>query len=404
MLPAAPRLTRYVFGGTAFLVASAGFFSPLVTTPLLVAGGLALLYDAISKRRWPVLPGLVGWSGAALVAWGLATALWAFNATPIPVKALELSVIAGLAFLWLDASMRIEARDAESMKRGLIAASFVAGSLLLIEVATAGGIHRFIFAQIYGAEALMAIEILNRPLTLFALTLWPSLLLLARRGRWSIVAALAVLGVVTVGGLHGGSIRVALVLGVLAAVATYFSPRRVPKIFGAAAAAFFLAAPVIIGQIATPDRIFRVFQHVPPTAAHRFEIWEFVASRVVERPFLGWGLNASRVLPGADAPYRGVGGPLMSLHPHNAALQIWVELGLPGALLAAVLVWAAFAAVGRLKADRTSVAAGVGLITTALTVANLSFGIWQTWWLAAMILATALFLAAVRYPAAESDR
>jgi O-antigen ligase len=31
---------------------------------------------------------------------------------------------------------------------------------------------------------------------------------------------------------------------------------------------------------------------------HRAEIWSFVASRIVERPIAGWGLDSSRALPG----------------------------------------------------------------------------------------------------------
>ncbi|MEO2037667.1 MAG: hypothetical protein ABGW90_03050 [Martelella sp.] len=48
---------------------------------------------------------------------------------------------------------------------------------------------------------------------------------------------------------------------------------------------------------------------------------------------------------------------------------------------------------GNGRADR---AAATGLLLSALTVANLSFGIWQTWWLAALGLGGIVFALAAR--------
>ena len=37
---------------------------------------------------------------------------------------------------------------------------------------------------------------------------------------------------------------------------------------------------------------------IPPSAAHRLLIWDFVIARIADRPLLGWGMEASRVVPG----------------------------------------------------------------------------------------------------------
>ena len=78
------------------------------------------------------------------------------------------------------------------------------------------------------------------------------------------------------------------------------------------------------------------------SAGHRLLIWSFAGDRIAERPLIGWGLDASRAIPGGDDPIR-PGESWMPLHPHNAALQLWLELGVPGAVLFALLAALALA-------------------------------------------------------------
>ena len=83
----------------------------------------------------------------------------------------------------------------------------------------------------------------------------------------------------------------------------------------------------------------------------------------------------------------------MSVHPHNASLQIWLELGIPGALLGAVLLAGMCLRAGTLP-DRAERVAATGLILSGLVVGNLSFGIWQIWWIAALALSGLMFVLA----------
>jgi O-antigen ligase len=145
---------------------------------------------------------------------------------------------------------------------------------------------------------------------------------------------------------------------------------------------------VLRGEAST--RLPGLLPTLPQSALHRLEMWEFVAGRIEERPLLGYGLDGSRVLPGAAEPYRLGGGQVMGLHPHNAPLQIWVELGLPGAAFAGFALFVIFRRIGAAARSRSCAAAGIGAGVTALTIASLSFGIWQTWWLASLVLAAPL--------------
>ena len=89
------------------------------------------------------------------------------------------------------------------------------------------------------------------------------------------------------------------------------------------------------------------------------------------------------------------GLPALPLHPHNAALQWWVELGAIGAVLGAAVALLATGALRRIP-DPRSAATGVALLASAATVGCMSFGVWQSWWIAALALAAAFHVAATR--------
>ncbi len=133
---------------------------------------------------------------------------------------------------------------------------------------------------------------------------------------------------------------------------------------------------------------------MPQSGFHRLLIWNFSAHKSLERPLLGWGMRSSRHVPGGDVWIHGMGETL-PLHPHNAALQIWLELGAVGAMLGAGLFVFALATV-RNNGVRTEAAMGAAVITSAAVILFLSFGLWQSWWISALWLGVAFATAAQR--------
>ncbi|WP_156995409.1 hypothetical protein [Elstera litoralis] len=115
---------------------------------------------------------------------------------------------------------------------------------------------------------------------------------------------------------------------------------------------------------------------------------------IEQRPWTGWGLDAARRL-GAVAPDAPVPScaqstlgrdtvPLLPLHPHNGALQLWLELGLGGAALLPALLLVLARPLGRLP--RIERATGVAALAGASVPLLVSFGLWQGWWLSALAL------------------
>jgi O-antigen ligase len=77
----------------------------------------------------------------------------------------------------------------------------------------------------------------------------------------------------------------------------------------------------------------------------------------------------------------------LPLHPHDAALQVWLELGAVGVLPFVALLALLWYRVADAAWPRLYGAAAAGSLAAALTIGFLSYGIWQEWWLGTLALA-----------------
>jgi len=162
---------------------------------------------------------------------------------------------------------------------------------------------------------------------------------------------------------------------------------------------FILLAPAF-SLLDLDNRDLCAVKAVKSTAAHRLVIWKFATEMIMRKPVTGWGMDSSRAIPGGSEVVsiancfdssRGkmvdYVGERIPLHPHNAAFQLWLELGAIGVLIA----------VGSIvhllrRADRNG-AAGRGdrpltaaVFSSTFIVYNVSFGIWQSWLIFACIV------------------
>ena len=78
---------------------------------------------------------------------------------------------------------------------------------------------------------------------------------------------------------------------------------------------------------------------------------------------------------------------IVSLHPHNAGIQIWTEAGFIGALLASTVVASLFKPVKDYVKNRAHGGAVSGVIFAILIISSLTYGAWQFWWWGCVFLA-----------------
>ena len=297
------------------------------------------------------------------------------------------------ALLVLAQAHRVTPSARARLERAVIVAAAGFVGILGIEVATDAvimrGLRTALYGAIYPADWLFLGHYL-RPTAVLAVFAWPCALVLWRRFGPVVALAFLVLAIGLAGLIGMNAALVALLVGALTFVATLRFPRASAAALAALAAAAVLLAPLIVAVIADPG-----IAVLPSSWVHRLVIWSFVAERIAENPWIGWGFDASKHLPGAAEPIviRGIATVTLPSHPHNGSLQVWAELGAPGALaLAAVFTRLAWGLHGG-ALPRIDTAARAAGLAAFFVLFSLSYGAWQNWWLALAALITALFVA-----------
>jgi O-antigen ligase len=356
----------------------------VVVLGLVGAIGFALSPRVLSRLRGSLTSPLAMVLAAFLI-WAAVASLW----SPNPPRSLFLVVRLALIFagglIYLSAFRELDGAGRERAVTALAWSGPVFLALLGSEVVTDGTLIKLVRG--IPLDERFNFTYLARPSVLLAIFAWPSALALWRRVHGVAAGLFLILALAY---LVQGPILAALVafvLGGCAFLATLFKPRPVMIALLAVAITGVVLAPGLL----TPrlihgldtSEVVEMAQDLPPGAAsvkHRIIIADFVLERIAERPLLGWGFDASRAMPGGRAlAYRGAF--LLPLHPHNAALQVWLELGLPGALIAAAVLALVFRGLLAFAPCPRAAATGAATFTVYFLIALMSFGIWQNWWM-----------------------
>lgn len=162
----------------------------------------------------------------------------------------------------------------------------------------------------------------------------------------------------------------------------------------------FLTTPWICYYAFKPDYLVSYNYYIKdPSYLHRMLIWYNTSQKIIAHPFLGYGLGASRIFTGdytelcfedKNCQKTSVRAESMGIHPHNIALQLWLELGVLGGLLGGMLA-AWFFRYCALYSDPRKRFCMVGFWTTTMLTFWVSVGAFQTWWLVSLFLILAFF-------------
>jgi O-antigen ligase len=370
--------------------------SPLVVTlatvlalaALAAEGQVREFYDdACAALRTPV-----GGAAVAFMAWAGVSVLW--SETPgTSVQALvefflTVGATAGLALL-------LPGRVPRHMLWIVVGAVALACTSMLFELATGMGLRRAIGVR-------TATYIFNRPVLTTVMLLAPVLLWLDARPK-GLRAQLLLLPLVAVTAAMSES--GAAVVGLLALMATFGAARALPR------ATLMGLALVTVAALGTAPVIGEIAQRTIPAAVHgelasshsqdRVEIWRSFGAAIRAAPVIGSGFGSSPKLD-TSSEAASVAPELQVLlgagHPHNAAVQIWAELGVVGAILAAMLLLLTLRELWRLPPPQRVAAAG--LLGAAASVSLIGHGAWQGWWAASIGAAVVWFRVAARQESA----
>lgn len=255
--------------------------------------------------------------------------------------------------------------------------------------------------SLWGSYYFDPLTVLNSSSVILALMFWPTLRVIKLRTRinpWLVgvpcfalmllLSSMAAVVAVVIGGILLlmwrliGS-RTAIACGVLAAILTLAAPSSMT--WGG------------IDYFDNPETV-NAPSSLPYSIRHRLAMWSFAIEKINDHPLAGWGMGMSRYIPKEDRRLL-PNMEIMPLHPHSIVLQTRLELGVPGAVLLATLIFMVFFSISRHPDLRNSPLGGAALASACawFFIANVSYGMWQSWWLAsAFILASMLRYEATR--------
>lgn len=365
---------------------------------LAVAGVLGILATRALRDHFTLKPnGLLVLLMMMLVAWAAISSLWAINPDRVFKTSFRIALVCISVVVLVDAANRLDKEQRQKFGFWLISGTLLGLVLTGILVLWGTGVSAWL-----GMDHLTGAEFpnLNRTSTVISLLVWPVAIIVAQRYGRLAAAAFIVLSAVMLFALAPSTPLVAFMVGVVAFAVAWLSQGWAKRILLLIFAGSIIAIPLL--DVLAPPLIDFLAANLafPQSEIHRLVIWQFAAERIFEHPLAGWGLDASRAIPGNTEQlylflFNGVPetGQAMPLHPHNALAQIWLELGLVGVLLVGAIFALLVASIPSSPNDRARPAMLIATTACAFTIAQLGFGIWQGWWMATLGLVVMIAIA-----------
>ncbi len=372
------------------MMAPAGKSSPLFLALAAVFAAAAVHQGIPRARTDAMLDGVLRaretWLASSLLALMAASCFWAHNtqASLVQLGQFALPVLCGLVLC-----VAFPAIAPRNRAFWWCLAAGLTALIVVVDIKTGLTLRRLTGGRVTDYSY-------NRAIVTLVLLVWPLLALLSIRGQWRLAALLLPVPVAVFIGESQTSV-LGLLVGTVVLPLAMWLPGLINRL-GLAVVLAVLAASPFCGTLA--KQALGAGFHKTLEAAHsddRVNIWLSFEAVAQKKWLLGNGFGSSLNLQNAAvakeiAPERVT--LLGASHPHNAFLQLWVELGLVGALFAALLFVGLFQAIRR--ADIRLQPFILTWVAVICSIALVSHGAWQAWWVAAIAASAAGFLAIAR--------
>jgi len=264
----------------------------------------------------------------------------------------------------------------------LIAASV----LILIETYCNYPLYRLL--RELSAEDTVELSVTNWGLIIISLLTWPVLYKLWLERNKAIIIIMLITIALAIFSATSQSAMVAFALGLFSLIISIKQPKLLLYAVGGGTIVGILSSPWIAqGLFDLRPEIFVKWVHA--SAAQRMELWDFIARKALESPWYGWGIEATRNIDDFDSS-KIFFVKTNILHPHNFALQLWIELGLLGAISGMAFI---VLCVKRfLKIDTRQLPFVISCFIAALVVNLVGYGMWQGWLIGLQFIAAFLFI------------
>lgn len=292
---------------------------------------------------------------------------------------------AGAVSAWLFATAR--GRIVSLAASALVIGVALALLLLAIEAATNGALRAALPpAQPRGDHAKDIVS-LGRGVTAVLPSLFGAIAILGVV-RPRVAAPFAIVAAVAAAAASQAFDITTNVVALVAALILYVLGRTAPRlafvVLGLSAVTAILAAPL---AAFIPAESWSHLRFLPASWSERLFIWREGGRAALACAPFGCGADYARVLSAAGEtvmlPNWPTPAPIMPIHPHDIFLQVWMDLGAPGALIVMLFTYFGAAALTKVRLAPDVAGGAAALIALGLVSGAIEASLWQAWRIAA---------------------
>ncbi|MBL4852748.1 MAG: O-antigen ligase family protein [Robiginitomaculum sp.] len=336
------------------------------------------------------------WAIMAVLLWAMISTLWSpYNSGDVLNNAAKLFIGVPLYLAFAVLVVGQSKYSGSSLQWLLISVTFLSSMAVLGDIVSDYGVTK-LFDPLAPKESMNVkrgdmIQNLTHATSVLVLLFTPVGLMLWVKGAGGKLAAGGLLVLILAGAIAANMTSSMLALGlavVFVFLASYW-PKLMVRIafFGGGISIFFAPLFGYIASQAGPE----IRAQIPFSWEERVVNWSYMYEKVLQKPWFGHGFDAVRTFNDTHTIRGFEGRALVSLHPHNAGLHIWGELGLIGAVLVCLaLFYAARKLTQQDVLTEVQLVALAGLTASAIIIAGFSYGVWQDWWWAVIIFSGAI--------------
>jgi len=358
-----------------------------------IGGGLALVGLGPSKifsiiKNTP----MAIWILMALLVWALVSSFWSpyISKRTLPNPAILLLGVP-LYLLFARAVLNQLNHDTSLFRSVLIWGTIVSACAIFIDLFSGYAISLTVdpvsAAESFESRRGDMIQNLGHGVSVLALIFPVIGVLLWRRGKNGRLLAVILAAVIFVCAVKASvsASLLALVVAILFMLYAARRPQHAVKTAFLLLALSLILAPLFafVATKLSADQLAAL----PFSWEERIHNWRYMYGKILESPFIGHGFDAVRTFQDTHTIRGYEGRAIVSLHPHNAGLHVWAELGLVGISISCAAIYFAYRTL-KSSANLTlhrSVAL-TGVVVSALVISGFTYGVWQDWWWATVII------------------
>lgn len=375
-----------------FLLIPIAIGAPHMVVWEIIIGGLVGLYysrkQSLAELPQPLIAILL-----MIPLWALVTTFWAEHPVSSLTTSLKVLTLVILGFYWCRLTLSLPQSTRKSLIAALITGLFLGLLFLIIDTWLENP-----WQTLWGKTSAKAF---SQGSLMISLATWPIILWILQR-PYSLYWRLGLL-ICLLTSLFGMLLQIdcdTSFIGLFVGICVFLGTLSLPR-FTSWGMRFFIPVLIVsfpfISLFAFKPDYIPVYNTYFHTSSYidRLYLWNDVATTIFDHPWGGIGMDETRhhektksirdwSFIDQTGNQQKVQTQHFSIHPHNAILQLWLELGLLGFILGILLAYQVLQQIYRTNLLSIEKAVSAGLFTGTFLVIWVNLGFWQNWWISGL--------------------